>query len=188
VGWASTSGGLKGGASPSARSSPPAVRSSSSARRPWPAAGQSQHRVHPPGGSSARLRPRPGTERANRSARRRSRRVRARPSRAAPSIRSRQGAGLAHRPAGDQVLAPQQAEHRLLFASCRHSPPRLGRGPVCASVGGALRRAHAYPNSLVHPHLLAASYLQSGVSANRRPGDTLPQSQRISPARFRRGS
>jgi hypothetical protein len=50
-----------------------------------------------------------------------------------------------------QVLAPQQAEHRRLFASCRHSPPRLGRGPVSASVGGALRRAHAYPNSLVHP-------------------------------------
>jgi len=38
-------------------------------------------------------------------------------------------------------------------------------------VAGALRRAHAHPNRLVHPHLLAVAYLQSGVSANCRPGD-----------------
>jgi hypothetical protein len=38
-------------------------------------------------------------------------------------------------------------------------------------VVGALRRAHAHPNRLVHPHLLAVAYLQSGVSANCRPGD-----------------
>jgi hypothetical protein len=35
----------------------------------------------------------------------------------------------------------------------------------------ALRRAHAHPNRLVHPHLLAVAYLQSGVSANCRPGE-----------------
>src|SRR5689334_16983495 len=50
-----------------------------------------------------------------------------------------------------QVLAPQQAEHRFLLAACRHPPPRLGRGPVSASVPGALRRAHAHSNALVHP-------------------------------------
>src|SRR5688572_22404966 len=59
----------------------------------------------------------------------------------------------------------------LLLAPCRHPPPRLGRGPVSASVLAALRRAHAHPNRLVHPHLLAVAYLQSGVSANCRPGD-----------------
>jgi ActR/RegA family two-component response regulator len=30
-------------------------------------------------------------------------------------------------------------------------PPVPGRGPVCASVVGALRRAHAHPNLFVHP-------------------------------------
>jgi hypothetical protein len=38
-------------------------------------------------------------------------------------------------------------------------------------VWGALRRAHAHPNRLVHPHLLAVAYLQSGVPANCRPGE-----------------
>src|SRR6187431_1944562 len=71
-----------------------------------------------------------------------------------------------------KVLAPQKPQHRLLLAPCRHSPPRLGRGPVSASVAGALRRAHAHPNRLVHPHLLAVAYLQSGVSANCRPGES----------------
>src|SRR3954454_6914560 len=42
VGWASTSGGPKGGEPPSARSLPPKARSSSSARRPWPAGGRSR--------------------------------------------------------------------------------------------------------------------------------------------------
>ena len=72
-----------------------------------------------------------------------------------------------------QILAPQKPQHRLLLASRRHPPPRLGRGPGSASVVGALRRAHAHPNVLVHPHLLAVAYLQSGVSANCRPGDLL---------------
>jgi len=48
---------------------------------------------------------------------------------------------------------------------------------------GALRRAHAPSNLVVHPHLLAAPYLQSGVSANCRPGENSPaRANRIVPA------
>src|SRR5689334_19233047 len=68
-----------------------------------------------------------------------------------------------------QVLAPQQAEHGLPLASRRHPPPRLGRGPVSASVAGALRRARAHPNVLVHPpppcSLLPAKRCLSGTWA-----------------------
>jgi len=50
-----------------------------------------------------------------------------------------------------QILTPQQPQHRLLLAARRHPPSALARGPACASVVGALRRAHARPNVLVHP-------------------------------------
>lgn len=46
---------------------------------------------------------------------------------------------------------PRKRVKPILLATCRHPPPRLGHGPVFASVAGALRRAHAHLNSLVHP-------------------------------------
>src|SRR4051812_18001753 len=56
-------------------------------------------------------------------------------------------------PAGHQLEAPppQQAAPRPPLPPRRHPPPERGRGPVSASVWGALRRAHAHPVLLVHP-------------------------------------
>ena len=124
---ASTSGRPKGGASPGARSSPPAVRSSSSARRPWPAAARSRGRARRRAGSSTTLRPRQGRPPASHSARR-------------PSPPTRVKAA--------QVLAPQQAEHRFMLAAGRHPPPRLGRRPRSRVL--ALQQPHAFPDVLVH--------------------------------------
>src|SRR4051794_25005624 len=126
----SASGGPKGAAPPDARSSPPGARPSSSARRPWPAAGRSRRPVRPPGGSSAM--PRPGQELVT------------------PAAQLGRGHSQLARDQL-QILAPQEPQHRLLLAARRHPPPRLGRGPVSASVVGALHRAHAHPCSLVHP-------------------------------------
>src|SRR4051794_41650543 len=50
-----------------------------------------------------------------------------------------------------QLLAPQQAEHRLPLAPGRHPPPRLGRGPVSARVAGAPPPAPPPPHRLRHP-------------------------------------
>ena len=85
-----------------------------------------------------------------------------------------------------QVLAPQEPQHRLLLAPRRHPPPRLGRGPVSASVVGALRRAHAHPNRLVHPHLLAVAYLQrcgNGPTPEMTGETAVPQSDGVNGVR-----
>src|SRR5919107_215836 len=80
---------------------------------------------------------------------------------AAVTLRSRETSPRA-------CLAPEQPEHRLLLAACRHPPllPGSERRLGCTSVSGAPRRAHPCSNI----HLLAGSYPQSGVSRNCRPG------------------
>ena len=47
-----------------------------------------------------------------------------------------------------QVLAAQQADHRLPLSTRLHPTPVPGRGPVCTSVMGALRPARAHLNHL----------------------------------------
>src|SRR3954449_13445728 len=160
----SASGGPKGGASPSARSSPPGARPPSSARPPWPARVRFRHSPRPPAPALG-LRPSdPGTPRVSRPALQR--RLAPRQELVAPAAQL--GGGDAELARDQlQLLAPQQAEHRLPLAPGRHPPPRLGRGPVSASVAGALRRAHAHPNVLVHPpppcSLLPAKRCLSGT-------------------------
>src|SRR4051794_38811882 len=126
----SASGGPKGAAPPDARSSPPGARPSSSARRPWPAAVDC-------GISCVR---RPALQRCLASGQ----------ELVAPAAQLGRGHSQLARDQL-QILAPQEPQHRLLLAARRHPPPRLGRGPVAASLVGALRRAHAHPCSLVHP-------------------------------------
>src|SRR4051794_19253166 len=148
----SASGGPKGAAPPDARSSPPEARPSSSARRPWPAAGRSRRPVRQPGGSSATPRPRPGTDRASRSARPRSH-----PTRARPAPDPRPAGAAAPFPA---CVAPTSAAVARAWARLRQRGGRAPPGP----------RPPPQPRPSSPP---CNAYLQSGVSKNRRPGDSV---------------